>query len=73
MNNNICSNFSANTDIGNNFQLNIFQAPTSSTSYLTATHVYTNYTCIVFTNAAPTQRLSYYDAADTLTITAPNA
>ena len=72
-NNNICSNFSANTDIGNNFQFNIFQSPTSSTSYLTATHVYTTYTCIIFTNAAPTQRLSYYDAVDALTITAPNS
>jgi len=72
-NNNIANNFEGNFNISNGFKKNNFQIATNSLDYVAATHVYNNYNCTVFLNATPTERLSYYDATDVLTITAPNS
>lgn len=71
--NNICNNFTSNI-IGNSFQKNIFQSPTTL-DYSTATHVYSDYNCIIFKNTSitPTKRLSYYDSFDVLQIATPNS
>jgi|694.fasta_scaffold06481_11 hypothetical protein len=70
--NNICDNFTSNSNILNNFKFNIFQSPTTL-NYSTATHVYGNYNCTIFSNSTGLQRLSYFDAVDTLTIVNPNS
>ena len=71
--NQIAADFQNNINILDNFKNNIFEIGTNGLDYIAATHVYQNYNCTVFLNAAPTESLSYYDATNTLTITAPNS
>lgn len=51
------------------FNDNEILAPVSDTDFTAATHVYGNYNCTIFKNAAGVARLSYYDANDQLIIT----
>jgi hypothetical protein len=71
--NQIAIDFKNNINIIGDFKNNIYQIGTNGKDYLAATHVYQTYTCVVFTNAASIQKLSYYDATDVLIITTPNS
>lgn len=56
-----------------NAQNNDFINDINSVDFTLSTHVYAQYHCSIFRNAALVQRLSYIDAADTLTIVNPNS
>jgi hypothetical protein len=61
-------NFSSNI-IGDNFKWNIVQTGVSSYDFTSATHVYGNYNCFMFSNSIGFVRLSYYNSSDVLVIT----
>lgn len=61
-------NFSSNL-IGDNFKWNIIQTGVSSYDFTSATHVYDNYNCFMFSNSLGFVRLSYYNSSDVLVIT----
>jgi len=73
----IGNNFSRNTTvdtfssnlIGNNFNWNIIQTGVSSYDFTSATHVYGNYNCFMFSNSLGFVRLSYYNSSDVLVVT----
>jgi hypothetical protein len=71
-NNVIADGFYNNTTV-DYFQLNTIKCSIYSTDFSLATHVYGNYNCEIYLNATPSQRLSYYDNLDVLTITNINA
>jgi len=72
----IGDNFSKNTTIdtfssniiSDNFIWNIIQTGISTYDFTSSTHVYSNYTCYMFSNSSGFSRLSYYDPSDVLTI-----
>lgn len=64
--------FSSNL-IGNNFKWNNIQTNVSGYDFSTASHVYGNYNCNLFSNSLGYVRLSYYDSSDVLVITNVNA
>jgi hypothetical protein len=67
--------FSKKTDgltIGNNFKLNDFVSDVTNINFATATHVYNNYNCKIYKNAAQAIKLSYYDAFDAEQTVLPN-
>jgi hypothetical protein len=72
-NNNIFNNFIGNT-VGDDFQYNVIDAEVNGYDFTSnpATHVYSVYTCTIFTNSSPNLRLSYYDALDNIVITDPD-
>lgn len=55
------------------FQNNSFLNVMSGIDFTGATHVYFPYHCSIFANAALVPRLSYFDAADVLTVITPTA
>ena len=61
-------NFSSNI-IGDNFKWNIVQTGVSSYDFTSATHVYGNYNCFMFSNSIGFVRLSYYNSSDVLVVT----
>jgi hypothetical protein len=61
-------NFSSNL-IGDNFKWNIIQTGVSSYDFTSATHVYDNYNCFMFSNSIGYVRLSYYNSSDVLVVT----
>lgn len=61
-------NFSSNL-IGDNFKWNIIQTGVSSYDFTSATHVYGNYNCFMFSNSLGFVRLSYYNSSDVLVVT----
>lgn len=73
----IRDNFSRNTTvdtfssnvIDNNFKWNIIQTGVSSYDFTSATHVYGNYNCFMFSNSMGFVRLSYYNSSDVLVVT----
>jgi hypothetical protein len=73
----IGDNFSRNTTvdtfssnlIGDNFKWNIIQTGVSSYDFTSATHVYGNYNCFMFSNSLGFVRLSYYNSSDVLVVT----
>jgi hypothetical protein len=73
----IGDNFSRNTTvdtfssnlIGDNFKWNIIQTAVSSYDFTSATHVYGNYNCFMFSNSLGFVRLSYYNSSDVLVVT----
>jgi hypothetical protein len=69
-NNTNCYQFINNIVIGE-FQYNNVIAPISGIDFSSATHVYGDYNCAIFKNAAGTLRLSYYNTSDVLTIVSP--
>jgi hypothetical protein len=66
--NNFFNYFQSNTLVSN-FTTNTIQYPVIGIDFTSATHVYGNYTCIIFNNTTPILRLSYYDTLDNLVIT----
>jgi len=65
-------NFSSNI-IGDNFKWNIIQTGVSSYDFSTASHVYGNYNCNIFSNSLGFVRLSYYNSSDVLVVTDANS
>ena len=73
----IGNNFSKNTTVntfssnivGNNFKWNTIRTGVSSYDFTSATHVYGNYNCDIFSNSLGFVRLSYYDGSDVKHIT----
>jgi hypothetical protein len=65
-------NFSSNI-IGDNFKWNIIQTGVSSYDFSTASHVYGNYNCNIFSNSLGFVRLSYYNSSDVLVVTNVNS
>lgn len=59
----------ASNIIGDNFKWNIVQTGVSSYDFTSATHVYGNYNCFMFSNSIGFVRLSYYNSSDVLVIT----
>jgi hypothetical protein len=55
--------------IGDNFKWNIIQTGVSSYDFTSATHVYGNYNCFMFSNSLGFVRLSYYNSSDVLVVT----
>lgn len=66
--NNILETFSSNL-VGDGFKLNNIQAVVSSYDLTSATHIYGNYSCNIFSNSLGFSRLSYYNATDVLVVT----
>jgi hypothetical protein len=77
----INDNFSRNTTvdtfssnlISNNFKWNNIQTGVSGYDFSSATHVYGNYNCNIFSNSLGYVRLSYYNSSDVLVITNVNS
>jgi hypothetical protein len=69
-NNNVSTLFSGNT-IADNFQRNQIEYSPNSIDFTTgpSTHVYGDYSCVMFKRPDGTLRLSYYDNSDVLNIT----
>jgi hypothetical protein len=60
--------FDSNT-LTSDFRKNTLKTSVTSTNFTSATHVYGNYNCEIFSNSSGNSRLSYYDSSDILTIT----
>ena len=69
MNNNVIGNYFQNNIIGDDFRFNEIKIPLNSIDFTSATHVYGNYNCTLFSNSTSTLRLSYYNSSDVLNIT----
>ena len=61
---NVIFNEVSNMTFGNDFNQNIIDCALTGLNLTTATHVYNNYNCKIYRNAAGQVKLSYYDQYD---------